>query len=145
MDTGRFVHVALSATNHIAAFSVDSGTGGLTPVPGSRFSTGEVPTVFALTKNFLYVVNAFDGSISGYRLDPRCGALRPVPGSPFGTDGGAIEVDASGRYLYSERGDGIQGYTINPRTGALSVRSEWFVENGILGLTILELPRQAEP
>jgi hypothetical protein len=89
-------------------------------------------------------VNAFDGSISGYRRDPHSGALTPVPGSPFGTDGGAIEADASGKYLYSGRGDGIQGYNINPRTGALSVGSEWFVENGVLGLTIVQLPRQVK-
>ena len=139
VDTGRFVYVALSATNQVAAFSVDDGNGALTPVPGSPFQTGIGPTFLASIKDFLYVVNTFDGSISGYRRDRRSGALTPVPGSPFGSDGGAIAIDPAGRYLYLGRGNGIQSYNIDSHSGSLTLGSEWFVEDGVLGLTIVKL------
>jgi 6-phosphogluconolactonase (cycloisomerase 2 family) len=135
-----FVYVALSATNQVAAFSVDGSNGALAAAPGSPFPTGTAPTFLATTKKFLYVVNSFDGSTSGYRRDHFSGALTPVPGSPFGSDGGAIAVDPAGKYLYSGRGDGIQSYNIDSRTGSLTVGSEWFVEDGVLGLTIVKTP-----
>ncbi len=138
--TGSFVYAALSTTNRIAAFSVNSRTGALTPIRGP-FSTGVVPTVLAWAKNFLYVVNAFDGSISGYRIHPSTGVLTPIPGSPFGSDSGALAIDPSGKYLYSGRGNGIQGYNIDPHNGALTLGSERFGENGVLGLTIVQLPQ----
>lgn len=145
VDTGSFVYVALSATNHIAAFSVDRRTGALTPVPGSPFSAGEVPIFIASVKNFLYAVNAFDGSISAYGINPHSGALTPVPGSPFGSDGGALATDAAGKYLYLGSNRGIQGYNIDSSTGALTRGSESFGEDGVLGLTIVQLsPRDAQ-
>jgi 6-phosphogluconolactonase (cycloisomerase 2 family) len=139
LDTGRFVYVALSATNRIAAFSADSQSGVLTPVAGSPFAAGNFPIVFASLGEFLYVVNASDGSISGYRSDPNTGALAPVLGSPFGTDSGALAIDPSGKYLYSGRGSGIQSYNIDSQTGALTLGPERFGEDGVLGLTIVEL------
>lgn len=138
--TGGFVYVALSATNQVAAFSVDSGDGALTAVPGSPFQTGIAPTFLAPTRDFLYVVNSFDGSISAYRRDRVSGALTPTPGSPFGSDAGAIAVDPAGKYLYSGTGRGIQSYDIDSRTGSLTLGSESFGEDGVLGLTIVRIP-----
>jgi 6-phosphogluconolactonase (cycloisomerase 2 family) len=139
LDTGSFVYVALSNTNQVAAFSVDSETGGLTHVPGSPFAAGNAPSFFAIAKNFLYAVNAADGTISAYSINPGSGALTPVPGSPFGSGGGTLAIDPSEKYLYLGTFKGVQGYNINSTTGALSLGSGRLGEQGDLWLTIVGL------
>ena len=140
VDTGSFVYVALSASDRIAAFSVDSGTGALTPVPGSPFAAGSVPANFALAGNFLYVVNPGDGTVSGYSIDAGSGALTPIPGSPFGAGGETISMDPSGKYLFLGTFKGIQGYDVDPDTGILTVGIAKAGENGALFLTTVQLP-----
>jgi 6-phosphogluconolactonase (cycloisomerase 2 family) len=139
LDTGNFVYVALSGTNRVAAFSVDSESGALTRVPSSPFMAGNAPFFFAISHNFLYVVNDADGTVSGYSIDPGSGELTPVPGSPFGSGGGTLAIDPSGKYLYLGTFKGVQGYNINPTTGALSVGSGSLGEQGDLWLTIVGL------
>ena len=139
LDTGSFVYVALSGTNHVGAFSVDSETGALTRVPGSPFLAGNGASLFAIEKNFLYVVNVADGTISAYTIDPGSGALSPVSGSPFGSGGGTLAIDPSGKYLYLGTFKGVQSYNINSTTGALSLGSGTLGEQGVLWLTIVGL------
>jgi 6-phosphogluconolactonase (cycloisomerase 2 family) len=139
VDTGAFIYVSLTATNQIAAFSVDSGTGVLTPVLGAPFSAGKDPAVLALANNFLYVVNEQDGSISGYSIGPGTGVLTPVPGSPFTSDSATITADISGKYLYVSKSDGIQGYNIDPTTGALTPGAASLAGiDGSLWLTVVQ-------
>jgi DNA-binding beta-propeller fold protein YncE len=95
VDTGSFVYVTLSATNNIAAFSIDGATGALAPVSGSPFAAGNSPAAFALSGNFLYAVNPGDGTVSAYRIDSGNGTLTPLPGSPFGSGGETLAIDAS--------------------------------------------------
>jgi 6-phosphogluconolactonase len=140
VDTGSFVYVTLSATNNIAAFSVDSATGTLTPVPGSPFAAGNSPAAFGLSGNFLYAVNSGDGTVSGYGIDPSGGALTPLPGSPFGSGGGTLAIDSTGKYLYLGTFRGIQGYNIDSATGALTLGSARLGEEGVLWLTVVQLP-----
>jgi 6-phosphogluconolactonase (cycloisomerase 2 family) len=140
VDTGSFVYVALSGTNQVAAFSVDSETGILTHVPGSPYSAGNAASLFAMTNNFLYVVNAADGTVSAYSINPGTGALTPVPGSPFGSGGGTLAIDPSGKYLYLGTFKGVQSYNINLATGALSLGSGTLGEQGVLWLTIVGRP-----
>jgi 6-phosphogluconolactonase (cycloisomerase 2 family) len=139
LDTGKFVYVALSNTNQVAAFTVDTDTGALTHVPGSPFSAGNAPSFFAISHNFLYVVNAADGTVSGYRINPGNGALTPVPGSPFGSGGGTLAIDPSEKYLYLGTFKGVQSYDINSATGALSSGPGTLGEQGDLWLTIVGL------
>jgi 6-phosphogluconolactonase (cycloisomerase 2 family) len=138
VDTGSFVYTAL--LNQVAAFSVDSTTGALTSVPGSPFPAGNGASVFASVNNFLYVVNAGDGTISAYSIDSSSGALAPLPDSPFGSGGGTLTTDPSGKYLYLGTFKGIQGYNIDSATGALSLGSANFGEDGTLWLTTVLLP-----
>jgi 6-phosphogluconolactonase (cycloisomerase 2 family) len=139
LDTGSFVYVALSATNQVAAFSVNSDTGALTHVPGSPFSAGNAPSFFAIAHNFLYAVNAADGTVSAYSINPSSGALTPVPGSPFGSGGGTLAIDPSEKYLYLGTFKGVQSYDINSATGALSSGPGTLGEQGDLWLTIVSL------
>jgi 6-phosphogluconolactonase (cycloisomerase 2 family) len=139
LDTGSFVYVALSATNQVAAFSVNSDTGALTHVPGSPFSAGNAPSFFAISHNFLYAVNAADGTVSAYSINPSSGALTPVPGSPFGSGGGTLAIDPSEKYLYLGTFKGVQSYDINSATGVLSSGHGTLGEQGDLWLTIVGL------
>jgi 6-phosphogluconolactonase (cycloisomerase 2 family) len=141
VDTGKFVYTALTASNSIAAFSIDSKTGVLTPVPGSPFAAGTSPGVLALANNFLYAVNEKDGSISGYSIDTDSGALTQVSGSPFALSGVTLAADLSGRYLYVSGLSTFQGYNIDAGTGALctGVGSLQGID-GPLWLTVAEFP-----
>jgi|SRR5271157_1354092 len=142
VDTGSFVYTAL--LNQVAAFSVDSATGALTPVPGSPFPAGNGASVFATANNFLYVVNSEDGTISGYSIDSGSGALTSLPDSPFGSGGETLTADPSGKYLYLGTFRGIQGYNIDPTTGALTLGAAKFGEGaGALWLTTVQLPSSA--
>jgi 6-phosphogluconolactonase (cycloisomerase 2 family) len=138
-DTGKYVYTALSATNQIAGFSVNAETGVLTPLP-SLFSTGNGPGPLAWSGNFLYTVNQLDGTISGYSIDGDSGALTTVPGSPFGTDGALITIDFTGKYLYLSMERGVQGFNIDPTTGALSQGPGFHDNNGVLWLTVAQVP-----
>lgn len=143
VDTGQFVYAALLGSSQIAAFSIDSSTGALTPVPGSPFpSTGVLPAILTFTGKFLYVINATDGSISGYTINPASGALTPIPGSPFGSENTYFVIDASGKYLYVSQSSAILSWNINPTTGVLTPGAEDFSYDGegSLWLTIVQLP-----
>lgn len=140
VDTGKFVYTALHSTNGIAAFSLNSRTGALTPVPGSPFSAGANPAYLTLAGNFLYAVNEEEGNVSGYSINPTTGALTAVPGSPFGSGGSTLTTDVSGQYLYLSRFDGIQGYNINPETGALTPGAGSLDNDGALWMTVVQLP-----
>ena len=140
VSAGSFVYVTLSAADQIAAFSIDSGTGALTSVPGSPFSAGDDPAVLTVTNNFLYAVNWTDGSISGCSINASSGALTPAPGSPFGSDGATLAADPSGEYLYVSTSLGIVGWDINSTTGALTPGAATVSNDGSLWLTFVQLP-----
>jgi 6-phosphogluconolactonase len=113
VDSGSFVYAALTAANQIAAFSIDSVTGALSPVPGSPFSAGDQPTTLTSTNNFLYAANWTNGSISGYSISPSSGALTAIPGSPFGSNITTLAADPSGKYLYVGTSLGTLDFDIN--------------------------------
>ena len=140
VDNGKFVYTALFGSNQIAAFSIDSGTGALTPVPGSPFASGVNPAVLALSNNFLYAVNELDGSISGYSINSTTGALTPVPDSPFISDSATLTADPSEKYLYVSLSAGILGFDIDPSTGALTQQVESISNDGSLWMTIVQFP-----
>jgi len=141
VDTGKFVYTALSATNQIAGFSINTETGALTPVPESPFSTGGTPLGLALANNFLYNLNWQDTSISGYSIDAN-GVLTPVPGSPFlkNSTTTTLTVDPLGKYLFIGTSVGIGGYNIDPSTGALGPGLAGISNDGALWLTVVQLP-----
>jgi 6-phosphogluconolactonase len=140
VDTGAFVYAALTATNQIAAFSIDSATGALASVPGSPFSDERNPAVLALADKFLYAVNEADGSISGYSISSSSGGLTQISGSPFASDSGELAADPSGRYLYDSTYEGILDFNINPDTGELTLGVASLSNDGSLLLTIVQLP-----
>jgi 6-phosphogluconolactonase len=139
VDTGSYVYAALSATNQIAAFSITSGTGALTPVTGSPFSTGATPLALVFASGFLYALN--DGGISGYSINSSTGVLTPLSGSPFAIIGGAMTTDSFGQYLYVFGPTGIQAFNINSTSGALTtVTGSPFSAGEATVLTVVQIP-----
>jgi 6-phosphogluconolactonase (cycloisomerase 2 family) len=100
--TGRFLFVADSVANTVAAFSIGS-SGQLTPV-GAPVATGTNPVSVRVHPSgaFLYTANRDSNDISAFSIDTS-GALKPVPGSPFavGRPGPSfVTTDAAGGLLF---------------------------------------------
>ncbi|HZW95020.1 MAG TPA: beta-propeller fold lactonase family protein [Candidatus Eremiobacteraceae bacterium] len=144
VDTGSYVYTTLPLTNQIAAFSIVSGTGALTPVPGSPFSSGTNPSTLAFANGFLYALNqpfTPNSSISGYSVNSNSGVLTPLSGSPFAISGVSMVTDSFGEYLYVAGLDGIQPFAINSTSGALArVSASPYPGVGSVILTLVQIP-----
>jgi 6-phosphogluconolactonase (cycloisomerase 2 family) len=140
VDTGNFVYVAMSGSNQIAGFSANPATGALAVIPGSPFAAGDPLEDLAWSGSFLYAVA--DASIPGYRIDPASGALAQLAGSPFFADRsvGLIAIDPSGKYMFVSTSVGIDGADIDPSSGALTQNAAGGSIDGVLWLTVVQLP-----
>ena len=140
-------HLYVTGSNGgLAAYSLDSTTGALTPVSGSpypltcceSFGSAAVDP----TGRFLYVQNYSTGTVYGFGIDQVSGALTALSGSPFtsGVNTSGVAVDASGRFVYvgsQANGGGMVALAINPTTGALTTvtGSPFAAPGGILAIT----------
>ena len=119
----------------LITFSVDDATGAVSPVVGRNITTGWSPGPIQFTPDgrFGYVRNAQDDSISAYRFDASDRIPVPVTGSPFsvglfqilGSVPPKVYIHPNGRLLYViatpvQGSNVVQGYEINPSTGALT-------------------------
>lgn len=125
MDSnGKFAFVANQGSNSISVFTVDGGTGLLTEVTGSPFSTAAGPSGLAITGNTLFVANQGAGTVSVYTFDQTSGSLTQVSGSPFaaGTSPTALDVDSGGKFLYvaDQAFNTVYGFSIAGSSGQLS-------------------------
>jgi 6-phosphogluconolactonase (cycloisomerase 2 family) len=133
-DGTRFYQTVSSAAQ-IAAFTVNSTNGSLTPISGSPFSTGFFPRTIAIDPagKFLYatISSSFMGTstaVYAYTIDATSGALTAVPGSPFaaGENPVSAAVDVSGRFLFvannanTTNGNSVSVFSIDPDTGVLT-------------------------
>ena len=90
---GKFVYAY--AGTQVFAFSIQTGSGELSPVTGSPFTAADSGQQFAIASQrmavsqddrFLYVGTA--SGIFAYSIDATTGALAMVQGSPFGASVG---------------------------------------------------------
>lgn len=95
----KYVFVACSGTpSGVAAFSMNTNTGFLTPVTGSPFSTGNAGTKdVAVSPDgaYLFAVNTGANTYSSFSVAAGTGALTQLSGSPFATGSGAYSIDFS--------------------------------------------------
>jgi 6-phosphogluconolactonase len=125
---GRFLYITSLNDAQIAGFTINAGSGALTPVPGSPFAAGTGSSglpAFSPGGYFAYVTNqTTSGSITGFQINQTTGALTPVPGSPFSAGGTPtwISITASARFAYvSNTGsNSISAYAVNTETGVLT-------------------------
>ena len=128
--SGNFLYALIAAAsgNQIAVLSVDSQTGGLTPVPGSPYDAGPLsneggpaPPMLAVTPNgkFLYVGNHGNRQLHGLAVDSTTGALTPISQAPVVGDVLAMSPGGSYLYAYTNLGQTIV-YSIDSTSGALT-------------------------
>jgi 6-phosphogluconolactonase (cycloisomerase 2 family) len=115
----------------ISAYSIDSQTGALLPVPGSPFPDPGGPWSMAVDPKgrFAYAVNVANDTISAYAIDGNTGALTPVPGSPFPQDPTlsgerpvSVAIDPAGNFVFVANYyfSSVRAYRIDQNTGTLS-------------------------
>ena len=111
----KFVFVPNQGSNTISVFQVDSGTGLLTEVSGSPFTTGAAPTGVAATSSAIIVSNQGAGTVSVYTFDDK-GNLS-LAGTPVaaGTAPGSVDVDSSGKLVYvaDSAGNAVVAFTLS--------------------------------
>jgi 6-phosphogluconolactonase (cycloisomerase 2 family) len=125
----QFVYIPFGDINAVQALSINSSSGGLTPVTGSPFALpgGTADSVIAdPTGRFLFVGSEGIGSISVFQIASD-GSLTLTPGSPFTSfnlfSADSLAVDGTGKFLYVGQLDPtipIEVFTIDQNTGALS-------------------------
>ena len=129
--TGRFVYAANFHAGNVTAYRIDTDSGRLTDIPGSPFAadSGSYSVAVDPTGRFLYVSNAIADDITEYMIDATTGALTPI-GSIATTlqNNFSLTVEPRGQFLYEtnqffELNGTVQGYSIDPTTGALSPAS----------------------
>ena len=130
--SGKFAYVAdfgSGVLGGLSAFTLGSGTGVLTPVPGSSpFTTvaNGGPLGVATTGQFVFVSEQYTSNVAALTINSGTGGLSPVAGSPFAAGGepAGTVLTPSGKYLYvanSQAGDNtISGYSVNSTTGVLT-------------------------
>jgi len=124
--SGKFLYSAMipSLASNVWAFSVDSSSGALSPVPGSPFA-GQTLVGLGGTNSialhpggtYLYSSGPFMG-ITGYSIDTTSGVLSQLSGSPFVSTGAffntELAVHPSGNFLYMADldADGVRVFPI---------------------------------
>lgn len=134
--TGKFLLVTNSSlSDSVSVFSIDAGSGALTPVAGSPFFANDTPSEILITpnSNLVYVTNPRIGSVTAFTFSSSTGVLTQVPGSPFASGAGAsgLTSDGSGQHLYVANtsainptlgtAGNISGFNINTTTGVLTL------------------------
>jgi 6-phosphogluconolactonase (cycloisomerase 2 family) len=128
---GKFLYVVDFGSGippNISAFAIDQSSGTLQSVPGSPFTTPDLPQSVAVhpSGKFLYTCLARSSKgVVGFSVDATTGALTPIGGSPFasGNQPSFMAINPSGRFAYIANIDGIYAYSINQTTGALTLIS----------------------
>ncbi len=131
--TIQFAYVANVISNNISAYAINAGTGVLTAVAGSPFSTGASTFPSSVTVDptgkFAYVANNGSNNVSAYTINAGTGALTAVGGSPFATGAGtspsSVTVDPTGKFAYVANfsSSNVSAFSINPGNGALTAVS----------------------
>jgi len=125
-----FLFVSDFQNSAVDAFTINLGSGALSPVAGSPFSAGPAPGAGGLavdpSTKFLYVTQMNSSAVAGFTITAGAGVLAPIPGSPFPAGDTPIQaiVDPSGKFLYvsnlNDSFGGISAYTIDSTSGALT-------------------------
>jgi len=93
----KYVYECNETSNDVWGYGVTTGTGSLSALAGSPFSTGVSPQslVSDLEGQFLFTANSGSNNVSAFTINSQTGALLPAPGSLMSTataDGFYIDV-----------------------------------------------------
>jgi YVTN family beta-propeller protein len=127
---GKFVYVANSGSDNVSMYSINPGTGDLTPLVPPRIGAGSQPVSVAVDPSgrFAYVANFGSNDVSMFAIDSATGALTSIA-SPVPAGSGPVSVavaaDPSGLfgkfvYVVNAGSDDISMYTVDSTTGILT-------------------------
>lgn len=137
---GKYLYV--TGSGDISAFSIDAGTGGLTPTTMATFPVDPGVDAIAIdpTGKFLYAVSQLSVNLYSFSIDSTTGALTQLSTSPIQIDAtrissSAIAIDPSGKFLFASAEDsltaGVYVFSRDLTTGALtSVGAPVTVDHG---------------
>lgn len=96
----RFLYAASDSA--VLGYNI-TGTGQLTPVPGSPFSAGTQPAAVLTDSacNFLFVASKGSNSISVFSVNLSSGLLTSVPGSPFPAGAAPVALAIGDGFLFA--------------------------------------------
>ncbi|HLW51233.1 MAG TPA: beta-propeller fold lactonase family protein [Candidatus Angelobacter sp.] len=120
----NFIYVANSTSNTVSGYSLNHGSGFLTPVgtavPPTPVGTNPIAVGVDSTGQFLFVLNQGSNNILTFSIDSVRGLLTAV-GSPVTVPANSqfMVVSPNSAFLYVSAGTGISGFAIGPG-GALS-------------------------
>ena len=128
--SGKYLLVTNTFSNNISVFSIDSGSGAITPVAGSPFYANSGPGEILIppSGDLVYVTNSGVGTVTGFIFSTSTGELTSV-GAPYFSGAGAsgLAVDNTGFFLYVANTSApnnpptsvgnISGFTINQTQG----------------------------
>jgi len=101
--SGKYLLVTNTFTDNISVFSIDSGSGALTPIANSPFYANSGPGEILIppSGDLVYVTNSGVGTVTGFTFSTSTGQLTSV-GPPYYSGAGAsgMAVDNTGFYLY---------------------------------------------
>jgi 6-phosphogluconolactonase (cycloisomerase 2 family) len=122
--SGKFCFVGNRNHGNVSAFVIQAGTGRLTAIAGSPFSTGGATTVtIDAAGKFAYVVT---DQVAVFAIDAATGALTEIAGSPFPAGPSVspavwLALAASGKFAYVVNASGcVVGFAVDTNSGGLT-------------------------
>jgi probable HAF family extracellular repeat protein len=133
VPSGRFAYLLQYAPDvqldTLSAYRIDRATGHLAAVQEAPFPISIAASSVNIDPlgNFVYLPNQTPGdqnNLSVFAINPKNAVLTPVTGSPF--PGGSsvppsLSIDPLDRFAFGAAKSTMNGYSINPTTGAVSL------------------------
>jgi 6-phosphogluconolactonase (cycloisomerase 2 family) len=111
--------------SYLVEYRINPGTGGLSPKPIAKMTTGNGANWIAIAPNgkSVYVATSTKG-VWQYTINPTTGKLTPKnPETTGGTEHNiVIASNGNNAYVIGDTSRGVCQYRINPRTGTLSAK-----------------------
>jgi 6-phosphogluconolactonase len=136
---GKFLYVTnIGAAPHnigsVSAYTINSGTGVLTPIAGSPYAAGTSGTSVAVdpSDKFAFVAGQGPNALATFTINGNTGALQPIGNLQFGPGSApTVAADPAGEFAYVTTqcpytpscpgSDGaVSAYSLNTTTGALT-------------------------
>jgi 6-phosphogluconolactonase (cycloisomerase 2 family) len=118
--SGSILYAANGGDPSVSAFTINPGTGNITPINGSPFllndSTGTYDLAASPNHRFLFVTNEAGTAIHVFAIAASNGGLNEIAGSPFPASANisGLFVTANGKFLLAagQTNDAVEVFTI---------------------------------
>jgi 6-phosphogluconolactonase (cycloisomerase 2 family) len=135
----HLAYVTLPSTNQVVGLTIDEGSGSLSTISGSPFTTGNSPSSVVIhpSKKFAYVSNSAENTISLFTIDGSGRLTEVPPRTSTGIAPASMTMDSAGSFLFVGTRLEVSVYTIDAGSGALNeIPSSPFPVAGPVGLTV---------